>query len=71
MKCTKDYFEGMEHLADAILYELNRLSDYYYYKHADTEEEAAYYATIEKGIDKAMDVVQKILYIQLKVEEEE
>ena len=71
MRYNKDYFTGMKHLADAILYELDRLCDHYYYKHANTKEEAAYYADLEEGIGKAMDVVEKVLHMQLAVKGDE
>ena len=66
MKYNKDYFTGMEHLADAILYELGRIADYYE-DMSRTYEGEEYYSNIEEGIDKAMDVVEKILYMQLEV----
>ena len=66
MKYNKDYFTGMEHLADAILYELGRIADYYE-DMSRTYERQEYYSNIEEGIDKAMDVVEKILYMQLEV----
>lgn len=69
MKYNKDYFTGMEHLADAILCELERIADYYE-EMSRTYKGEEYYGNLEEGIGKAMDVVEKILYMQLAKGEE-
>lgn len=69
MKYSKDYFEGMKHLADAIMYELGRQADYYE-EMLRTYKGQEYYSNFEEGISKAMDVVEKILYMQLAKGEE-
>ena len=69
MKYNKDYFTGMKHLADAILYDLNRLAEYYKEKEEKerTRDGKEYYSIFGEGIDKAIDVVKNVLYMQLEV----
>ena len=69
MKYNKDYFTGMEHLADAIMYELGRLRDYYNEKEEKerTRDGKEYYSIFGEGIDKAIDVVNAVLHMQLEV----
>ena len=69
MNHNKDYFTGMEHLANAILCELERIADYYE-EMSRTYKAEEYYSNLEEGIGKAMDVVEKILYMQLAKGEE-
>ena len=69
MKYSKDYFTGMEHLANAILCELERIAGYYE-EMSRTYKGEEYYSNLEEGIGKAMDVVEKILYMQLAKGEE-
>lgn len=73
MKYNKDYFTGMEHLADAINYELGRLRDYYNEKEEKerTRDGKEYYSIFGEGIDKAIDVVNAVLHMQLEVKGEE
>ena len=66
MKYNKDYFTGMKHLADAILYELERLADYYN-ERSRTYKWQEYYSGLEEGVNNAIDVVEKMLYMQLEV----
>ena len=70
---SKDYFTGMEHLANAILYDLNRLAEYYKEKEEKerTRDGKEYYSIFGEGIDKAIEVVKKVLYTQLEAKEEE
>ena len=70
MKYSKDYFTGMKHLADAILYELKRIADYYE-EMSRTYKVEEYYSNLEEGIGKAMDVVEKVLHMQLEVKGDE
>ena len=70
MRYNKDYFTGMEHLADAIMYELGRLADYYD-ERSRTYKWQEYYSGLEEGINNAIDVVEKILHMQLEVKGEE
>ena len=67
---SKDYFTGMKHLADAILYELERLADYYN-ERSRTYKWQEYYSGLEEGVNNAIDVVEKMLYMQLEVKGEE
>lgn len=73
MKYNKDYFTGMKHLADAIMYELGRLRDYYNEKEEKerTRDGKEYYSIFGEGIDKAIDVVNAVLHMQLEVKGEE
>ena len=83
MKYNKDYFTGMGHLANAILYDLNRLAEYYKEKEekARTCDGQEYYRFIKLGVEEAIDtvkqvlhmqdVVEKVLYTQLEAEGEE
>lgn len=66
---SKDYFTGMKHLADAIMYELGRLRDYYNEKEEKerTRDGKEYYSIFGEGIDKAIDVVNAVLSMQLEV----
>ena len=73
MKYNKDYFTGMEHLADAILYELNRLEKYYIERawQSQTIEDEYYYQAVNEGISTARSVMRKTLQMQLEVKGEE
>lgn len=66
---SKDYFLGMKHLADAILYELNRLEAHYSEKTktAQSLKHELYYASIGDGMIKAKDIVKETLNMQLSV----
>lgn len=70
MKYSKDYITGMKHLANAILCELERIPDYYE-EMLRTYKGEEYYSNFEEGISKAMDVVEKILHMQLAAKGEE
>ena len=67
---SKDYFTGMKHLADAILYELERLAGYYN-ERSRTYKWQEYYSGLEEGVNNAIDVVEKMLSMQLEVKGEE
>lgn len=73
MTYSKDYFTGMEHLADAILYELNRLEKYYIERawQSHTIEDEYYYQAVNEGISTARSVMRKTLQMQLEVKGEE
>ena len=66
MTYSKDYFTGMEHLANAILCELERIADYYE-EMSRTYKAEEYYSIFGEGIDKAIDVVNAVLHMQLEV----
>ena len=69
MKYNKDYFTGMKHLADAILYELNRLEKYNIERawQSQTIEDEYYYQAVNEGISTARSVMRKTLQMQLEV----
>lgn len=64
---NKDYLTGMKHIANAVIYELRRLRDYY--KEKEEKESTSYgieyYSIFGEGIDKAIDVVENTVYMQL------
>lgn len=66
MKYSKDYFEGMKHLADAINYEIGRMST----KNEQLMEKYVYndyFRGIERGLKDARKLVNNILHMQLEV----
>lgn len=66
MKYNKDYFTGMEHLADAIKYELakkNLHNEVIKAKYLDDD----YYEGVARGLKEAHNIVNKVLYMQLEV----
>ena len=66
MTYSKDYFEGMKHLADAISYELDKKSlhnEVIKTKYLDDD----YYEGVAKGLKEAHFIVQKVLSMQLEV----
>ena len=66
MKYNKDYFTGMEHLADAIKYELakkNLHNEVIKAKYLDND----YYEGVAKGLKEAHSIVNKVLCMQLEV----
>lgn len=66
MKYSKDYFTGMEHLADAILYELDKKNlhnEVIKTKYLDND----YYEGVAKGLKEAHNIVNKVLCMQLEV----
>ena len=67
---NKDYFTGMKHLANAILYDLNRLAEYYKEKEekARTCDGQEYYRFIKLGVEEAIDTVKQVLHMQDVVE---
>ena len=67
---SKDYFEGMKQFANIILGELGDVAEYYD-DMSRTYKGEEYYSNLEEGIGKAMDVVEKILYMQLAVKGDE
>ena len=71
MKYNKDYFTGMEHLANAILCELNRLAEYYKEKEekARTCDGQEYYRFIKLGVEEAIDTVKQVLHMQDVIQE--
>lgn len=73
MKYNKDYFTGMRHLADAVIYELNRLERYYVERawQSQTTEDEYYYQAVNEGISRARSVLRKTLDMQLEVKGEE
>ena len=69
MKYNKDYFTGMEHLADAVKYELNKKHYYWESKARNCEDIDAYrdYTNIAGGIETAVSILDKVLTMQLEV----
>ena len=70
MKYNKDYFTGMIHLADAIIYELakkNLHNEVIKSKYLDDD----YYEGVAKGLKEAQSIVHKVLSMQLEVKGEE
>ena len=66
MKYNKDYFTGMKHLADAINYEIGRMStknEQFMEKYVDND----YFRGIERGLKDARKAVDNILHMQLEV----
>ena len=66
MKYSKDYFTGMKHLADAINYEIDRISaknEQFMEKYVDND----YFRGIERGFKDARKLVNKVLCMQLEV----
>lgn len=63
---SKDYFTGMEHLADAIKYELAKKN-----LHNETIKanylDDDYYEGVAKGLKEAHSIVNKVLSMQLEV----
>lgn len=68
---SKDYFEGMKQFANVILGELERIAEYYDDMSRTYNGIKEGYIYREKGIDKAMDVVNAVLHLQLEAEEED
>ena len=71
MKYNKDYFTGMEHLANAILCELERIAEYYDDMSRTYKGAKEGYSYREKAIDEAMDIINAVLHLQLEAEEDE
>ena len=69
MKYTKDYFEGMKHLADAINYELDKKSLHNEIIKANYLDDD-YYEGIARGLKEARYIVNKVLSMQLEVKGE-
>lgn len=69
MKYTKDYFTGMKHLADAVKYELHKKHYYYERKIRNCEDIEAfrYFTNTAEGIDIAIEILDKVLTMQLEV----
>ena len=70
MTYSKDYFTGMIHLADAIIYELakkNLHNEVIKTKYLDDD----YYEGVAKGLKEAHSIVHKVLSMQLEVKEGE
>lgn len=69
MKYSKDYFTGMKHLADAVKYELHEKLYYYERKIRNCEDIEAfrYFTNSAEGIDIAIEILDKVLTMQLKV----
>ena len=65
---SKDYFTGMRHLADAIIYEIERCKEYWVDK-ADIENKKKFIACfyVWFGLDEAKKIVEKTLTMQLEV----
>lgn len=66
MEYSKDYFTGMEHLADAIKYELakkNLHNEVIKTKYLDNN----YYEGVARGLKEAHNIVNKVLCMQLEV----
>lgn len=73
MEYSKDYFTGMKHLADAVKYELNKKHYYWESKARNCEDIDAYrdYTNIAGGIETAVNILDKVLTMQLEVKGEE
>lgn len=71
MRYNKDYFTGMEHLANAILCELERIAEYYDDMSRTYNGVKEGYSYREKAIDEAMDIINAVLHLQLEAEEDE
>ena len=68
MTYSKDYFTGMIHLADAIIYELakkNLHNEVIKTKYLDND----YYEGVAKGLKEAQSIVHKVLSMQLEIKE--
>ena len=70
MTYSKEYFEGMQHLADAINYELDKKSLHNEMLKANYLDDD-YYKGIAKGLKEAQYIVHKVLSMQLEVKEGE
>ena len=70
MKYNKDYFTGMEHLADAINYELDKKSMHNEVIKANYLDDD-YHEGVARGLKDARYVVNKVLSMQLEVKGEE
>ena len=66
MTYSKDYFTGMEHLADAINYELDKKSLHNEIIKANYLDDD-YYEGVKKGLKEAQFIVHKVLSMQLEV----
>ena len=67
---NKDYLTGMEHLADAINYELDKKSLHNEMIKANYLDDD-YYEGVAKGLKEAQSIVHKLLSMQLEVKEGE
>ena len=67
---SKDYFEGMKHFADVILSELGKVAEYYDDMSRTYNGAKEGYGYREKAIDKAMDIINTVLHLQLEAEED-
>lgn len=69
MKYSKDYITGMKHLADAVKYELHEKHYYYERKIRNCEDIDAfrYFTNTAEGIDIAIEILDKVLTMQLEV----
>lgn len=69
MKYTKDYFEGMKHLADAIVYALDKRKDYLVDKanSAEHRSKSEEYFAVWRGLNEAKGLVLGTLAAQLEV----
>lgn len=69
MKYNKDYFTGMKHLADAIVYALDKRKDYWGDKSnsAEHRSESEECFAIWRGLNEAKGFVLRTLATQLEV----
>ena len=63
---NEDYLTGMEHIADAITYEIDRL-DKYFHEKGKNFYESDYCDGIAKGLAEARNAVDRTLSILLEV----
>lgn len=59
----------MKHLADAVIYELNRLEKYFEERawQSQTTEDEYHYQAVNEGISRAKSVIRNTLEMQLEV----
>ena len=69
MKYSKEYFEGMKRLADAINYELDKKSIHNEAIKANYLDDD-YYEGVARGLKDARYIVDKVLSMQLEVKGE-
>lgn len=63
---NEDYLTGMEHIAEAITHEIDRL-DKYYHEKGKNFYESDYYYGIARGLKEARNAVDRTLSILLEV----
>lgn len=68
MKYSKDYFKGMRHLVDAIIYEIERRKEYWVDK-TDIRDEKKFTECFDVwcGLNEAKKIVEKTFNMQLEV----